>query len=139
MRIAVATENGKVAAHFGRCPAYTIVDLVEGELKDRHVVENPGHAPGVIPQFLHEMDVSVIIAGGMGQRAQALFEEMGIKPVIGATGTVEEILTSCVLGTLEGGESLCTHGEGHGDGHGPGIENDEGYQHGEEHGGCSHS
>jgi len=129
MRIAVATEGLRVAAHFGRCPRYTIADLVDGELKDRHVVENPGHAPGRIPMFLHEQGVAVIIAGGMGQRAQVLFDEMGIEQIIGATGTVDEVLTSCMLGTLEGGESLCTHGEGHGDGHGPG----------EGHGDCSHS
>lgn len=137
MRIAVATENERVAAHFGRCPSYTIVDLAEGELKDRHVVENPGHAPGVIPMFLHKMGVSVIIAGGMGQRAQALFEQMDIEPVIGTTGSIDDVLTSVVLGTLEGGESLCTHGEGHGDGHGPGGGQGEG--HGEGHGDCDHS
>ncbi len=137
MRIAVATENERVAAHFGRCPRYTLVDLVDGELKERLVVENPGHAPGRIPMFLHEHGVSVIIAGGMGQRAQALFDEMGIEQVIGATGTVDEVLSSCALGTLKGGESLCTHGEGHGDGFGDGSghDHDEGHAHSD----CEHN
>lgn len=116
MRLAIATENGAVAAHFGRCASYTLVDIEEGHEVSRSIVANPGHEPGRIPAFLHEHGVDVIIAGGMGQRAQELFDSMGIEQVIGAQGSVDAIVSDCIDGTLEGGESLCSHGESKGDG-----------------------
>lgn len=127
MRIAIATEAGQVAAHFGRCPLYTLVDLVDGTIENRTEIENPGHEPGRIPQLLHDHEVNVIIAGGMGQRAQMHFNQFGIEQIVGVTGSIDEVLNSCLAGTLEGGESLCAHGEGHGDG-----------THGGEHGDCDH-
>ncbi|MFW5715414.1 MAG: NifB/NifX family molybdenum-iron cluster-binding protein [bacterium] len=121
MRIAIATEAGQVAEHFGRCPLYTLVDLVDGQMDKRREIENPGHEPGRIPRLLRDHDVDVIIAGGMGQRAQMLFSQMDIEQIVGVTGSVDEVLNACLAGTLEGGESLCAHGEGHGDGtHGHG-------------------
>ena len=127
MRIAIATEAGQVAAHFGRCPLYTLVDIVDGSIENRTEIENPGHEPGRIPRLLRSHDVDVIVAGGMGRRAQMLFDGMDIKQVVGATGSVDEVLNACLTGTLEGGESLCTHGEGLGDG-----------THGGEQGDCDH-
>ena len=121
MRIAIATEAGNVAAHFGRCPLYTLVDLVDGQMDNRRELQNPGHEPGRIPRLLRDHDVDVIIAGGMGQRAQMLFSQMDIEQIVGVTGSIDEVLNACMDGTLEGGESLCAHGEGHGDGaHGHG-------------------
>lgn len=110
MRIAIATDGDRVAPHFGRCPSYTLVDFEDGSVGDRRVIDNPGHAPGVIPRFLHDHGAGAIIAGGMGHRAQALFDQMGIEHVVGVTGSVDEVIEKCVAGTLEGGESLCSHG-----------------------------
>jgi len=117
MRLAIATENGAVAAHFGRCPLYTLVDIEDGHEVSRQTLENPGHEPGRIPAFLHEHGANVIVAGGMGRRAQELFDTMGIKQIVGTQGGVDTVVTGCIDGTLEGGESLCSHGDGDGDGH----------------------
>ncbi|MFH1848505.1 MAG: NifB/NifX family molybdenum-iron cluster-binding protein, partial [Candidatus Omnitrophota bacterium] len=38
----------------------------------------PAHAPGVLPKWLGEQGANVIIASGMGTRAQNLFKENGI-------------------------------------------------------------
>lgn len=110
MKIAIATENGVVATHFGRCPEYTVAVVDDGTITNRESLPNPGHAPGVIPRFLKDHGVDAIIAGGMGGRAQALFDEMGIQHVVGVVGPVESVLAKCIDGTLEGGESLCSHG-----------------------------
>jgi len=39
----------------------------------------PAHEPGSHPKFLNEHGVTVVIAGGMGIRAQELMAENGIK------------------------------------------------------------
>ena len=112
MRVAIASSNGAVAAHFGRCPEYTLVDIADGAEVARRVVENPGHEPGRIPAFLREHGADAVVAGGMGRRAIELFDEMGIEQVIGVQGAVDQVVAGCIDGTLEGGESLCSHGEG---------------------------
>ncbi len=114
MKIAISTEGDFVSAHFGRCPAFTILRIEDGKEVEREVVQNPGHEPGRIPQFLHEKGVECIICGGMGMRAVELFNQLGLKSVVGITGRVDETVQKLIGGTLEGGESLCSPGAGKG-------------------------
>jgi predicted Fe-Mo cluster-binding NifX family protein len=114
MRIAISTDGDFVSAHFGRCPHFTIVDIENGNVVKKELVANPGHSPGFIPQFLHEKGVEVIIAGGMGMRASGFFDELGIKPIVGISGKIDEVIEQLIKGTLKGGESLCRPGSGRG-------------------------
>jgi len=114
MRIAISTDGEQVSAHFGRCPSFTIVEIEGNEIKSKEVVNNPGHHPGFIPEFLHKKGVDCIIAGGMGRKASGFFNEYGIKTIAGITGTIDETLEKLKNGTLEGGESLCKPGLGKG-------------------------
>lgn len=111
MKIAVATDGPVVAAHFGRCPEYTIFTVEDGKVVSKSVTTNPGHEPGLLPQYLGRMGVSCIIAGGMGPRAQGLFAERGIETIVGASGPVTEVIDLYLAGRLESGESLCEHGD----------------------------
>jgi predicted Fe-Mo cluster-binding NifX family protein len=121
MKIAISTDGEMVSAHFGRCPAFTIVDIEEEKVLQKAAIENPGHQPGYIPQFLHERGVGCIVAGGMGMRAKDLFQQMGIDTVVGITGRVDDVIEEILTGTLKGGESLCKPGAGKG----YGVEKDE--------------
>ena len=114
MRIAIATDNGSVSEHFGRCPSYTLVDIEGSEIKNKEVVNNPGHEPGRIPAFLNEKGASVIVAGGMGQRAVGLFKENNIEVIVGTRGLVEDAISAYVEGILASEESTCTEGGGKG-------------------------
>ncbi|MEW6163348.1 MAG: NifB/NifX family molybdenum-iron cluster-binding protein [Nitrospirota bacterium] len=114
MKIAISTDGDYVSSHFGRCPSFTIVDIKDGRITKKEVVENPGHQPGLIPQFLHQRDVECIVAGGMGMRAQSFFAEAGIQTILGASGRINEVIEKLQKGTLEGGESLCKPGAGKG-------------------------
>ncbi len=114
MKIAISTDNEYVSAHFGRCPSFTILDINDNKIVNKEVIENPGHHPGFLPQFLAEKKVEIIIAGGMGQRAQELFYEQNIKTILGITGTIDELIDQLIKGDLQGGESLCMPGAGKG-------------------------
>ena len=116
MKIAISTDNGMVAAHFGRCAQYTIVDIENLKVETQKVLDSPGHAPGAIPEFLKEKGCTLIIAGGMGQRAKELFRQSGIDWIIGVRGEVDAVINDYLNDTLVVGESSCEHGEGHGDG-----------------------
>ena len=114
VKIAVATDGPMVAAHFGRCPEYTIFTLNNGKVENKVIIPNPGHEPGFLPGYLGKLGVSCIIAGGMGPRAQGLFAENNIRTITGVSGRVDEAINSYLAGRLESGESLCEHGqEGH--------------------------
>ena len=114
MRVAISTDGEYVSAHFGRCPEFTIVDVENGQAAGREIIKNPGHEPGFIPEFLRKKGVNCIIAGGMGHRAEELFNRSGIQRVIGVTGKINDVISSIIEGTLEGGESLCKPGAGKG-------------------------
>lgn len=114
MKIAISTDGHFVSAHFGRCPSFTILELEGNKLISKSTIDNPGHHPGFLPRFLKEKGVKVIIAGGMGQRAQMLFEESGIETIMGISGKIDEVVKQVMAGTLQGGESLCKPGAGKG-------------------------
>jgi len=112
MRIAVPLAAGRLSAHFGHCEEFAIVEVDE-ETKEvvntsRH--ESPPHEPGALPRWLHELGANMIIAGGMGQRAQQLFAQNAIEVVVGAPAESPERLAAAYLdGTLETGGNLCDH------------------------------
>lgn len=114
MRVAISTDGDFVSEHFGRCPIFTILDIEGGKAVNRKSIDNPGHSPGVIPQFLNEKGVKLIVCGGMGARALGLFEELGIESIAGVSGKINEVIAKLEEDTLEGGESLCKPGAGRG-------------------------
>jgi predicted Fe-Mo cluster-binding NifX family protein len=74
------------------------------------MITPPPHEPGLLPRWLHEQGATVIIAGGMGQRAQGLFAENGIKVVVGAPAEAPDALVRAYLdGTLKTGGNVCDH------------------------------
>lgn len=114
MIISISTDNGMVSAHFGRCPQFTLVEINEEGSYNKKVIRNPGHQMGLIPKFLNEQGVNVVIAGGMGRRAIGFFNQYGIETIVGVTGSVDEVIQKILDGTLEGGESLCSPRSGKG-------------------------
>jgi len=114
MRVALSTDGDYVSAHFGRCPSFTILDIEDGKIVKKEIVANPGHQPGLIPEFLRQRGVDCIVCGGMGMRAMELFQEFGIQTILGVSGKIEEVIDKIQKGSLAGGESLCKPGSGKG-------------------------
>lgn len=110
-RIAIATENNCVCGHFGHCPEFTIVDVnrTTKQIIKQEVIPNPGHQPGFLPKFLGEKGVQAVIAGGMGPSAQELFIAQKIPPLIGVSGTIEQVISDFLNDTLAIGHSSCDH------------------------------
>ena len=112
MRIAIPLADGKLSMHFGHCGHFALVDVDPAAkmILKREDVEAPPHQPGLLPPWLADKGVNVIIAGGMGQRARGLFNDHGITVVIGARPDAPEQLVAGYLeGTLETGENICDH------------------------------
>ncbi|MEW6183502.1 MAG: NifB/NifX family molybdenum-iron cluster-binding protein [Bacillota bacterium] len=112
MKIAVSTDGGNVAAHFGHCPVFTIVEVEEGRIKDQAEVQNSGHQSCSLPNYFGEMGVTHVLTGGMGEKAKEVFGRRRITVITGVKGSVADAVTDFIAGKLADGPSLCNHGTG---------------------------
>lgn len=113
MKVAIAADAGNVAQHFGKCQEYVVFDVVDGKVSNMTQVKNPGHKPNFLPHYLKDnFNIDYVIAGGMGQKALALFAQNNIEPIIGIAGEIKQVAEDFVQGKLVSGASLCTHPHG---------------------------
>ena len=103
MKIAVASMGNTVAGHFGHCENFNIYESADGAVS----IPNPGHRPGFLPNFLGDMGVEVIIAGGMGGGAVEIFNERNIEVIVGAEGDARSAAESYLRGELKSTGSIC--------------------------------
>ena len=112
MKIAIPIAGGKLCMHFGHCEEFAVID-VDADTKtitNKQLMTPPMHEPGVLPKWLAENGVNLIIAGGMGQRAQQLFVSNNIEVVVGAPADEPESLVKTYLeGNLVTGDNICDH------------------------------
>lgn len=112
MLIAIPIANGKLCAHFGHCEQFALVeaDPATKQIKSTKHLTPPPHEPGVLPRWLHEQGANVVLARGMGHRAQRLFAQNGVQVIVGArVDTPENLAAAYLAGTLAGGANLCDH------------------------------
>lgn len=112
MKIAVPLAAGRLCMHFGHCEQFALVDVAEndGNALQTTLVTPPPHEPGLLPRWLHEQGVDLVIAGGMGHRAQQIFGQSGINVVVGAPAETPETLVAAYLnGSLQCGGNTCDH------------------------------
>lgn len=117
MKIAVATENGVVSGHFGKCEQFTIFEAEGSEVTGKILLDTSGHSHGNLPPFLASKGVKTVIAGGMGEGARQKLEALGIGIVAGASGNVETVIRQYLEGTLRVNGSGCPGEHHHGDHH----------------------
>lgn len=107
MRILISSDSDRgmdssVSHHFGRCPFFTVVDVEDGEVTKVESVANPyfnAHSPGQVPNFIKQQRADVMLAGGMGRRAIAIFKEFGIQCSTGSFGSVRRAVEAFTSGS----------------------------------------
>lgn len=114
-KIAVASEEDMVTQHFGHCRNFNIFKVDEDKILEVESVDNPGHKRGFLPVFLDELEVDVIVSGGMGKGAIDLFNEKGIDVITGASGKAKETVEAYLAGNLVSDGSICSEHKHHDD------------------------
>jgi len=112
VRYAVPVSSGMVSTHFGHCEHFALIDVDEQrrQIVRKELIPSPGHQPGLLPEWLAKAGVSVVIASGMGSRAQSLFQQNRIQVIIGALeGDPERVVLNHLNGTLATGDNICDH------------------------------
>ncbi len=108
--IAVPVTAGVVSAHFGHCEQFYFVQVNGTEIVKEWFVTPPVHVPGLYPKWVKEQGASVVIAGGMGQKAVNLFDEQNISTYTGAQSQApKEIIKDFLSDNLQLTANICTH------------------------------
>jgi predicted Fe-Mo cluster-binding NifX family protein len=90
-KIAVPTTSDRglrdvVSEIFARAPTFTIVEVIDGEVKNVIVEENPasglkqGSGP-IVAKTLKEKGVNIVVSGELGPGASTLLEMSGIRMI----------------------------------------------------------
>ena len=112
MKIAIPTNGGKLCQHFGHCEVFTFIEVDETtkQITNKEEITPPEHVPGIMPPWVAEQGATIVLAGGMGGHAQALFAQQGVKVLAGCpSATPEQIVNDYLNGTLVQGENGCDH------------------------------
>ncbi len=109
-RIALPLDGDRLSTHFGHATKFAIYDVGDGKIVGEKVGVPPPHAPGVIPSWLAEQGVTLVIAGGLGMNAMAVFADVGIQVISGVPPDEARTLVNTYLaGKLMTGENICDH------------------------------
>jgi predicted Fe-Mo cluster-binding NifX family protein len=112
MRIAIPISEGRLAQHFGHCEKFALVDVdpvTKAAIKSTEVAA-PEHQPGLLPAWLKEKGVNLVIAGGMGARALSLFQAASVEVRGGApAATVATLVQQYLDDELTAGPAGCDH------------------------------
>jgi len=108
--IAIPVEKERLCEHFGHCKQFAVYNIEENKIIEEKLLNAPVHTPGAFPKFLSENGVEIVIAGGMGHKAQDLFKSQEIELITGADNTDPKILVNSYLnGTLKSKNVVCNH------------------------------
>ncbi len=112
MRIAIPVTGDRLDEHFGHCEKFAFVDVDPGTKAVIATTEAaaPEHQHGLLPPWLKERGVTLVIAGGMGAHARSLLQEASIEIHTGAPAETVAVLVARYLdGTLESSDRACDH------------------------------
>lgn len=97
VRVAIASVgreglNDQVAPQFGRCPTFTIVDVVNGgivnvEVRDNIYAMQPHGAGFAVVQFLAGLGVNIVVGSRFGPNASQALASLGIQVQTVPAGT----------------------------------------------------
>ena len=112
MKIAIPVENGRLHSHFGGSRQFAIIE-VDPNTKATVRAETlpaPEHQPGAFPRWLRGLGVEVVVVGGIGHRALAIFAQHGIQVRAGQhDAPVEALVAAYLEGRLVQTPEGCAH------------------------------
>ncbi len=103
MKIAIPMTGDCLDQHFGHCEKFALIDVepVSKKIISNAVTLAPEHQHGLLPSWLKQRSVTLVIAGGMGAHARSLLQDALIEVITGAPSETPAALVGRFLeGTL---------------------------------------
>ena len=132
MKVAIPVENGRLHSHFGGCRQFAVIEVNPNSktVLRSETLPAPDHQPGAFPRWLQSLGVELVIVGGIGHRALAIFAQHDIQVRAGQpNATVEALVKAYFEGRLSQTPDGCEHHE-HDHGHGHGHHHHHAHEHG---------
>lgn len=86
-KIAIPIAKGRLLPSFGKATEFAIFHIQNQQIIKKVILHPPSHGPNVFPDWLHNLGVSVIIAGDMGRKALENFKAKGTTVITGSPST----------------------------------------------------
>lgn len=117
MRIAVPHMNGMIFQHFGHTQEFKVYDVEDKKVVSTQILSTNGSGHGALATFLKELNVDVVICGGIGGGAKTALANAGITLYGGVLSGADEAVRALLNGILLFNPNVqCTH-HAHEEGH----------------------
>ncbi|WP_461813098.1 NifB/NifX family molybdenum-iron cluster-binding protein [Faecalimonas sp.] len=114
MKVAVTYENGQVFQHFGHTEQFKVYEVENGQVSNSKVVDTNGSGHGALAEILKNLEVDVLICGGIGAGAQQALTEAGIHFYGGVAGSADDAIQAFLNETLSYNPDVrCSHHDEH--------------------------
>ncbi len=108
--IVVPVSEGVLSSHFGHCEQFYFASVKENCITESYFKTPPAHKPELYPRWVQEQGGTMVIAGGMGQKACTLFAQNNIETIVGAViDYPRKVVESFLNGTLKTTVNSCNH------------------------------
>lgn len=110
MKIAVTYENGQVFQHFGHTEQFKLYDIDDGKILSAEIVSTDGSGHGALAALLRNLNVNVLICGGIGGGAKTALANAGIQLYGGVSGSCDAAVQALLVGNLGYNPNVqCSH------------------------------
>ena len=108
--IVIPVTDGVLSGHFGHCEEFYFAEIADGKIIKEYKITPPEHEPGLYPKWVKEQGGTLVIAGGMGKKACALFAENGVEIITGAVPyEPRQVVENYLANKLEVTQNSCDH------------------------------
>jgi predicted Fe-Mo cluster-binding NifX family protein len=109
-KVAIPVSDGVLSQHFGHCQFFALYHIESGKIVNQELLDAPPHQPGLLPKWLADKGATEILAGGMGQRAIAIFNQNKINVFVGVPSKpADKLIEDYLQGVLITNENACDH------------------------------
>jgi len=114
MKIAVTYSNGEIFQHFGHTQQFKVYTVEGDKIISAEVLDTNGSGHGALAGLLSQLDVDVLICGGIGGGAKMALAQAGIRLCGGVTGDADKAAERFAAGNLTyDPNAKCDHHDHH--------------------------
>lgn len=101
MKIAVTYKNGNVFQHFGKTEYFKIYEIKDNKIINSYVIDNNNISHCALIDYLKELNIDILICGGLGYGAVSKLSELNIKLYAGVSGSADKAVDDLLENKLD--------------------------------------
>jgi predicted Fe-Mo cluster-binding NifX family protein len=100
MKIAVPYKEGQVFQHFGKTKYFKVYEIKNDAINEELMIEPKNNHQSSLARLLYDLEVNILICGGIGGGARIALEKAGIQLYSGVKGNADDAVKALLEGTL---------------------------------------